>query len=207
MSCWWDYDVVAYGNRDKLIELEKALPELTYETVSGDQATVFHRIRELENHFGFLAIHASRNYGADSPLCGLCQRFPMLTFGGRYYNDMIHPEMHWTFEARGGVLVVQEHVDNESDWDRTMTADEVKADIKKRATKIETLQEELSDLKYYLVRHHHDQIGDALLDHEITAISAHIDAEDKEATARRTAEAIPEISRAIAEARRAQAAV
>ena len=204
MSCWWDYDVVVYGDRDKLIELEKALPELTYDTVSGDQAKVFHRIRELENHFGFLVIHALRNYGADSPLCGLCQRFPMLTFGGRYYNDM---EMHWTFEARGGVLAVQEHVDNESDWDRTMTADEVKADIKKRATKIETLQEELSDLKYYLVRHHHDQIGDALLDHEITVISAHIDAEDKEATARWTAEAIPPISPAIAEARRAQAAV
>ena len=62
-------------------------------------------------------------------------------------------------------------------------------------------------MKYYLVRHHRDQIGDALLDHEITAISAHINAEDKEATTRRTAKAIPEISRAIAEARRAEAAV
>ena len=204
MSCWWDYDVVVYGDRDKLIELEKALPELTYETVSGDQAKVFHRIRELENHFGFLAIHALRNYGADSPLCGLCQRFPMLTFGGTFYNYTA-PDMHWTFEGRNGELAVQEHVDNDFE-ERAMTAEEVKALIKKRATKIETLQEELSDLKYYLVRHHRDQIGDALLDHEITAISAHIDAEDKEATARRTAKAIPEISRAIAEARRAEAA-
>ena len=114
--------------------------------------------------------------------------------------------MHWTFEGRNGELAVQEHVDNDFE-ERAMTAEELKALIEKRATKIETLQEEFVDLKYYLVRHHHDQIGDALLDHEITSISAHIDAEDKEATARRTAEAIPEISRAIAEARRAEAAV
>jgi hypothetical protein len=72
--------IAVYGDRDKLKELEKALPELTYETVSGDQAQVFHSIRELENHFGFLAIHASRNYGADSPLWGCAvtrRRFPV----------------------------------------------------------------------------------------------------------------------------------
>src|SRR5215831_11012787 len=149
MSCWWDYDVVVYGDRDKLIELEKVLPELTYDTVSGDQAKV-------------------------------CQRFPMLTFGGTFYNYTA-PDMHWTFEGRNGELAVQEHVDNDFE-ERAMTAEELKALIEKRAAKIETLQEELADLKYYLVRHHRDQIGDALLDHEITAISAHINAEDKEAT-------------------------
>jgi len=87
MSCWWNYYIAVYGDRDKLIELEKVLPDLTYKTVSGDQAEVFHSVRELENHFGFLAIHASRNYGADSPLWGLCGRFPNLTFGGAFAND------------------------------------------------------------------------------------------------------------------------
>ena len=206
MSCWWNYDIAVYGDSDKLIELEKALPDLTYKTVSGEEATVFQSIRELETHFGFLCIHASRNYGADSPLLELCERFPMLTFAGIFHNDTA-PERHWSFEGRNGELAVQEHVDNDFDENRAPTADEVKAGIKKRGDKIARLQEELSHLKDYLVRHHRDQIGDTLLHHEITAISAHTDAEDKEATARRTAEAIPEISRAIAEARRAQAAV
>jgi hypothetical protein len=198
MSCWWDYDVVVYGDREKLIELEKALPELTYETVSGDQAKVFHRIRELENHFGFLAIHASRNYGADSPLCGLCQRFPMLTFGGTFHNYTA-PNMHWTFEGRNGELAVQEHVDNDFE-ERAMTADELKALIEKRAAKIETLQDELTDLKHYLVRHHRDQIGDALTEAEAMEISERIDAE---ATARpaNATEAIARLTRFMEERR------
>jgi hypothetical protein len=50
MSCWWNYDIAVYGDSDKLIELEKALPDLTYKTVSGEEATVFQSIRELETH-------------------------------------------------------------------------------------------------------------------------------------------------------------
>jgi hypothetical protein len=198
MSCWWDYNVTIYGDRDKLIELEKALPELTYKTVSGDQAKVFHRIRELENHFGFLAIQASRNYGADSPLYDLCERFPSLTFGGRFTNDMT-PEMHWTFEGRNGELAVQEHVDNNFE-ERAMTADELKAIIEKRAAKIETLQEELTDLKHYLVRHHRDQIGDALTEAEAIEISERIDAEATVRPANAT-EAIARLARFIEERR------
>ncbi len=121
MSCWWDYDIAVYGDHYKLIELEKALPDLTYLTVSGEEAQVFHSIRELENHFGFLEVHASRNYGADSPLCELCERFPMLTFAGIFHNEMA-PELHWSFEARNGELAVQQHVDNDFDEGRTVTA-------------------------------------------------------------------------------------
>jgi len=192
MSYWWDYDIAVYGDRDKLIELEKALPELTYETVSGDQAKVFHRIRELENHFAFLAIHASRNYGADSPLWGLCGRYPVLTFGGTFHNDTA-PEMHWTFEGRNG-----EPADDFEE--RPMTADELKALIEKRAAKIETLQEELTHLKHYLVRHHRDHIGDALTEAEAMEISERIDAE---ATARpaNATEAIARLTRFIEERR------
>jgi hypothetical protein len=198
MSCWWDYEIAVYGDRDKLKELEKALPELTYETVSGDQAQVFHSIRELENHFGFLAIHASRNYGADSPLWGLCGGYPMLTFGGAYHNDM-HPEIHYTFEARNGQLAVEEHIDNHCEWE-TVTAAEVKADIEKYAAKIETLQEELTSLKHYLVRHHRDQIGDALTGAEATEISERIDAEATARPANRI-EAIARLTRWIEERR------
>jgi len=116
-----------------------------FETVSGEDIKVFHGIRALENHFGFLAIHASRNYGADSPLWGLCGRYPVLTFGGTFHNDTA-PEMHWTFEGRNGELA-------DDFEERPMTADELKALIEKRAAKIETLQEELTHLKHYLVRH------------------------------------------------------
>ena len=63
----------------------------------------------------------------------------------------------------------------------TLTADEVKARIKKRGDKIARLQEELTHLKDYLVRHHRDQIGDALTEAEAIEISERIDAE---ATAR-----------------------
>jgi hypothetical protein len=44
----------------------------------------------------------------DSTLCG---SYPMLTFGGAYHNDM-HPEIHYTFEARNGQLAVEEHNDH-----------------------------------------------------------------------------------------------
>ena len=198
MSCWWDYEIAVYGDRDKLKELEKALPELTYETVSGDQAQVFHSIRELENHFGFLAIHASRNYGADSPQWGLCGSYPMLTFGGAYHNDM-HPEIHYTFEARNGQLAVEEHIDNDCEWE-TVTAAEVKADIEKYAAKIERLQGELTSLKHYLVRHHRDQIGDALSEAEAMEISERIDAEATARPANRI-EAIARLTRWIDERR------
>jgi hypothetical protein len=182
MSCWWNYDIAVYGDRDKLIELEKALRDLTYKTVSGEEATVFQSIRELENHFGFLCIHASRNYGADSPLLELCERFSVLTFAGIFHNDMA-PEMHWSFEGRNGELAVQQHVDNDFDETRTVTVDEVKARIKKRADKIARLQQELTLFKDYLVRHHRDQIGDALTEAEAMEIGERIDAE---ATARPT---------------------
>src|SRR6516162_3047684 len=192
MSCWWNYDIAVYGDSDKLIELEKALPDLTYKTVSGEEATVFQSIRELETHFGFLCIHASRNYGADSPLLELCERFPMLAFAGIFHNDTA-PERHWSFERRNGELAVQEHVDNDFDENRAPTADEVKAGIKKRGDKIARLQEELSHLKDYLVRHHRDQIGDALSEAEAMEIGERIDAEatvrpanTTEAIARRT---------------------
>jgi hypothetical protein len=59
MSSWWDYTITVYGDTDKLKDLEKALPnDLTYVFESGEQTNVFHHISELENHYGFLVIHA-----------------------------------------------------------------------------------------------------------------------------------------------------
>src|SRR5215471_8848724 len=102
--------------------------------------------------------------------------------------------MHWTFEGRNGELAVQGHVDNDFDERAIMAADELKALIEKRAAKIETLQEELAGLKHYLVRHHRDQIGDALTEAEAMEISERIDAE---ATARpaNATEAIARLTR------------
>jgi hypothetical protein len=134
----------------------------------------------------------------DSTLCG---SYPMLTFGGAYHNDM-HPEIHYTFEARNGQLAVEEHIDNDCEWE-TVTAAEVKADIEKYAAKIERLQGELTSLKHYLVRHHRDQIGDALAEAEAMEIGERIDAE---ATVRpiNTTEAIARLTRWFEERRAKQ---
>jgi Skp family chaperone for outer membrane proteins len=122
----------------------------------------------------------------------------MLTIAGTYHNDMA-PETHWSFEGHGGELVIQEHVADDYD-ERAMTADELKALIEKRAAKIEKLEDELTHLKDYLVRHHRDQIGDALTEAEAMEISERIDAE---ATARpaNTTEAIARLTRMIEERR------
>ncbi len=81
-----------------------------------------------------------------------------------------------------------------------MIADELKALIEKRAAKIEKLEDELTHLKDYLVRHHRDQIGDALTESEAMEISQRIDAEARARPAN-TTETIGRLTRMIEERR------
>jgi hypothetical protein len=142
MSSCWSYNFAVYGDPEKLRGLENALPNLTYETELGEQVRVFHVVRDIECHYGFLAVHADRNYGGVAPLSRLCEISPQLTFGGMFHNEMC-PDRHWSWEIRNGLLTVEEHVDDDLDWEgREITPDEIKGEIKKLTAKIETLTRE-----------------------------------------------------------------
>jgi hypothetical protein len=176
MSSWWYYDFAVYGDPEKLRELEKTLPDMTYENRLDEQVPVFYDV-EIEYQYGFLAVHASRNYGSDAPLHHLCGIFPNLTFGGIFHHQTAL-DRYWSWEIRNGLLDVECHVDEECDWEgREITADEIKAKIKKLTAKIATLTQELSQWKYQLVRYHGGQIGNALTEEEAKELAEIVDAD------------------------------
>jgi hypothetical protein len=177
IGTWWLYHFAVYGDLKKLKKLKNALPNLTYETELGEQLKVFINVIDIEYHCGFLAVHANRNYGGSAPLEGLCEISPQLTFGGMFHNQ-IRPDIHWSWEIRNGLLTVEEHVDDDFDWEgREITPDEIKGEIKKLTAKIETLTRKLAEWKSYLVRRHRGQIGDALTEEEAKEIGEIVDAE------------------------------
>jgi len=177
MSSWWYYDFAVYGDPEKLRELEKTLADMTYETVLGLQIPVFDHVTEVEYHGGFLAVHASCKYGGETSLYRLCEISPELTFGGIFHYEPNLDE-HWSWEIRKGLLHFERHVDEEFDWEgREITADEIKAKIKKLTAKMETLTQELPQWKYQLVRYHRGEIGDALSEEEAKAIGEIADAD------------------------------
>lgn len=174
MSSWWYYNFAIYGDLNTLKELENGLPDLTYETQSGQIVKAFHDV-EVEGHYGFLAVHTARNHGGESPLYVLAENYPTIIFGGAFAQEQ-SLDTHYTFEIRGGLVDVVEHVDENFDWKgRAITADEVKARITKLTAKIEKLAEERTWNCECLVRYHRDEIGDAVTEKEMEEISRRID--------------------------------
>jgi hypothetical protein len=171
LSSWWTYHITVFGDRTKMKELEKTLPDLTYTTVSGDEVPVFHRVTEIEDHYGHLSIDGRRYYNADTPIEALAERFPTLGFAGTYYNDAAI-ERNWRFEARNGKIAAHEEYEDEI---REMTPSEIKERIIKRAEEIARLQDDLTNLKDYFARRLANQVPVALPEAEIKDILDDID--------------------------------
>jgi hypothetical protein len=174
MSCWWDYDFAVYGDLKRISDIEAKLPADTYETMSGDRVPVFHHV-EIERYPGFLAIHASRNYGGgENPLHAIAELYPELSFAGIFRNE-VHPGFICYYQCHKGELTGYEEVNE--DWMNSppVSQEYMEARLKNHIAKVKHLKDDITHTKEYLVRHFGE--SDLLIKEEIEKISQRINAE------------------------------
>jgi hypothetical protein len=160
MSSIWSYDFCVYGDDyRKIKKFEERLPDLTYENQLDEQVPVFHGVEFEYDAGAFLVVHAYRNYGGDIPLLILAETFPDLLFAGTFDHEQGFIEAHYIWESRNGKLDVTEHRHEDPDYEgREITADELRAMLKRVTHKLERLTHRLVDDTFQLLHWHRDSL-------------------------------------------------